>query len=46
MDGILGTFPIVREQDKKAHRRYLTKERIPAYMNAVSAGDFTTAAQI
>lgn len=28
------------------HRRYLTKELIPAYMNAVSAGDFTTTAQI
>lgn len=46
MDGILDTFSIVREQDKKAHRRYLTKELILAYMNAVSAGDFTTTAQI
>lgn len=46
MDGILDTFPIVREQDKKVHRRYLSKELILAYMNAVSAGDFTTNAQI
>lgn len=46
MEDILDTFPIVREQDKKAHRRYLTKELILACMNAVSAGDFTTTAQI
>ncbi len=39
---ILDTFPIVREQDEKAHGRYLTKELILAYMNAVAAGDFTT----
>ena len=39
---ILDTFPIVREHDEKAQGRYLTKELILAYMNAVTAGDFTT----
>lgn len=39
---ILDTFLIVREQDEKAHGRYLTKELILSYMNAVAAGDFTT----
>jgi hypothetical protein len=39
---ILDQFPIVREQDEKAHGRYLTKDLILAYMNAVEAGDFTT----
>ncbi len=39
---ILDTFPIVREQDTKAHGHYLTKALILAYMNAVAAGDFTT----
>ena len=43
---ILDTFPIVREQDEKVHGRYLTKELILAYMNAVAAGDFTTIVQI
>ena len=43
---ILDTFSIVREQDEKAHGRYLTKELILAYMNAVAAGDFTTVVQI
>ncbi|MFZ2540976.1 MAG: hypothetical protein WAW75_04280 [Gallionella sp.] len=43
---ILDTFPIVREQDEKAHGRYLTKELIIAYMNAVAAGDFTTVVQV
>ena len=42
---ILDTFPIVREQDTKAHGCYLTKELILAYMNAVAAGDFTTVVQ-
>ncbi len=42
---ILDTFPIVREQDEKAHGRYLTKELILAYMNVVAAGDFTTLIQ-
>ena len=39
---ILDTFPIVREQDEKAHGHYLTKQLILAYMNAVVVGDFTT----
>jgi len=43
---ILDTFPIVREQDEKAHGRYLTKELILAYMNAVTAGDFSTIVQV
>ncbi|MGA8146954.1 MAG: hypothetical protein WB870_05170 [Gallionellaceae bacterium] len=43
---ILDTFPIVREQDEKAHGRYLTKELILAYMNAVAAGDFSTVVQV
>jgi hypothetical protein len=43
---ILDTFPIVREQDLKAHGRYLTKDLILAYMNAVAAGDFTTIVQV
>ena len=42
---ILDTFPSVREQDEKA-QRYLTKELILAYMNAVAAGDFTTIVRI
>ena len=43
---ILDTFPIVREHDEKAHGRYLTKELILAYMNAVGAGDFVTVVQL
>ena len=39
---ILDQFPIVARQDKAAHGKYLTKELILAYMNAVKAGDFTT----
>ncbi|MDI1309175.1 MAG: Eco57I restriction-modification methylase domain-containing protein [Methylotenera sp.] len=39
---MLDQFPIVREQDIKAHGRYLTRDLILAYMNAVAAGDFTT----
>lgn len=36
---ILDTFPIVREEDEKAHGRYLTKDLVLAYLNAVTAGD-------
>lgn len=43
---ILDTFPIVREQDEKAHGHYLTKALILAYMNAVAAGDFTTVVDV
>jgi hypothetical protein len=38
-DYILSTFPIVREGDEKAHGRYITRDLILAYMNALSAGD-------
>lgn len=43
---ILDTFPIVREQDEKACGRYLTKDLVLAYMNAVAAGDLTTIVRI
>ncbi|MFZ2628885.1 MAG: hypothetical protein WAX67_08385 [Rugosibacter sp.] len=43
---ILDSFPSVREQDEKAHGRYLTKALIMAYMNAVAAGDFTTVVHV
>ena len=43
---ILDSFPIVREQDQKAHGHYLTKALILAYMNAVAAGDFTTVVHV
>ena len=36
---ILDTFPIVREKDKALFGRYLTKDLILAYMNALAAGD-------
>lgn len=39
---ILDTFPILREQDEKAHGRYLTKDLVLAYLNAVSVGDLDT----
>lgn len=39
---ILDTFPIVREQDEKAFGRYLTKDLVLAYLNAVAAGDLAT----
>lgn len=41
-DYILGTFPIVREQDERAFGRYITRDLILAYMNAIAAGDLTT----
>ena len=43
---ILDTFPIVREQDEKAFNRYLTKELVLAYMNAVAAGDLQTTVSV
>lgn len=43
---ILDQFPIVRDQDEKAHGRYLTKDLILAYMNAVAVGDFTTVVRV
>ena len=39
---VLEQFPIVREEDEKAHGRYLTRDLILAYMNAVAAGDVET----
>ncbi len=36
---ILDQFPIVREQDERQFGRYLTRDLILAYMNAVAAGD-------
>ena len=39
---MLEQFPIVKEKDEKAHGRYLTRDLILAYMNAVAAGDVTT----
>lgn len=39
---ILDTFPIVREEDEKAHGRFLTKDLVLAYMNAIAAKDFET----
>jgi len=43
---ILDTFPIVREQDEKTFKRYLTKDLVLAYMNAVAAGDLETTVSI
>ena len=39
---ILDTFPIVRRQDEKEFGDYRTKRLIPAYMNALAAGDTET----
>jgi hypothetical protein len=38
-DYILSTFPIVEREDRAAHGRYLTRDLILAYMNALAAGD-------
>ncbi len=43
---ILDGFPIVREHDEKAFDRYLTKDLVLAYMNAVAAGDLTTVVKL
>jgi hypothetical protein len=43
---ILDTFPIVKREDEEAFGRYLTKELILAYMNAVAAGDIDTIVSI
>ncbi len=42
---VMDTFPIVREQDVSAHGRYLTKDLVLAYMNAIDAGDLTSIVQ-
>lgn len=36
---ILSTFPIVERQDRAAHRRYLTRDLILAWMNALAADE-------
>ena len=38
-DYILSTFPIVERQDRAAHGRYLTRDLILAWMNALAAGE-------
>jgi len=38
---ILDTFPIVRADDDRAFKRYLTKDLVLAYLNAVEAGDLS-----
>lgn len=43
---ILDTFPIVREQDEKAHGRFLTKDLVLAYLNAIEAGDLKTTVSV
>ena len=45
-DYILAQFPIVREQDEKQFGRYLTRDMVLAYMNAVAAGDLDTVVEI
>ena len=39
---ILGTFPIVKREDEAAFGRYLSRDLILAYMNALEAGDTET----
>ena len=39
---VLGTFPIVRREDKAAFGRYRTRDLILAYMSALAAGDTET----
>jgi len=36
---ILDQFPIVQREDEQTHGRYLTRDLILAYMNAIAAGD-------
>jgi hypothetical protein len=43
---ILDTFPIVREDDEKVFSRYLTKDLVLAYMNAIAAGDLSTVVKV
>ena len=45
-DYILNTFPIVKADDKKEFGRFLTRDLILAYMNAVAAGDLETQVSI
>lgn len=39
---VMGTFPIVRDQDQAAFGRYRTRDLVLGYMNALAAGDTTT----
>lgn len=43
---ILGTFPIVREQEEKAFGCYRTNDLVLAYLNAVQSGDLDTRVSI
>ncbi|MDS4042892.1 MAG: restriction endonuclease [Candidatus Competibacter sp.] len=45
-DYVLAQFPIVREQDEKQFGRYLTRDLILAYLNAVAAGDLETVVEV
>jgi hypothetical protein len=36
----------VREQDEKAHGRFLTKDFVLAYLNAIEAGDLNTTVSV
>jgi len=37
-DYVLSTFPIVREQDMKAHGRYRTRDLILGYLARIQSG--------
>lgn len=41
-DYVLSQFPIVEADDRAAYGRYLTRDLVLAYMNAIAAGDLTT----
>ncbi len=43
---ILDAFPIVHAQDEKSFKRYLTKDLVLVYMNAVAAGDLQTTVSV
>lgn len=38
-DYILSTFPIVERQERAAHNRYLSRDLVLAWMNALEAGE-------
>ena len=40
-DYILSTFPIVAQQDQKAHGRFLTRDLILAHLKSIEAGSLT-----
>ena len=39
---VMDSFPITRRNDERDHGKYLTKELILGYMNALAAGDAET----